>query len=607
MFSEDTFIDLLFSSYDKENANLIDANITKEILVTGYVEKELYLRRFLPKYCDNGLEVAKAHNDGFIHLHDLNYALTRANCLQHPIDLVFKYGLKALSCVSKPANHLSSALSHVVNAIAISQGHQCGGQAVSLFNVFLAPYASGLSYDQIKQAIQSFIFQLNQINPSRGFQSAFSSINCELHIPDFLANETVDYGPQKGNCFGDFEEEARLILHAILDVLLEKDADGKPHLFPNTIIQIRDNVTEDDELLHKVIKCNLETNNTYYLNMIQYGKNLATAMGCRTWLDDTFTGNFEHDVLGCGNFEYGTINLPRVAFLHLQTGRPIEEILREAIELIYKGLLVRRRIIWQRFLNGEYPFYTAYYEENRGYYYNISLTTMSIGFIGMYEFLQIMQWDPKERIKVYDVLTQALNELKQKTYEEIAEELGVQYKSPVEEYTRPSLIATPAEGCAYRLRMKDNEMFGRKMVARLVGNDNPYYVNSDHWPEWNQVHVMKKVKYEELSHMYCNGGNISHLWLTDAVDSFDYEQLAKFVINTCHKTKLRYFSFNPVIVYCKECKKTYIGSQHDVNCKFCNSPNITFYSKITGYVSETSRWNPGKRAELKNRKSVLLD
>ena len=169
------------------------------------------------------------------------------------------------------------------------------------------------------------------------------------------------------------------------------------------------------------------------------------------------------------------------------------------------------------------------------------------------------------------------------------------------------MIATPAEGCSYRLRMKDNEIFGRKMVTRLIGNDNPYYVNSDHWPEWKQTHVMNKIKYEELGHMYSNGGNISHLWLTDATDKIDYSQLAKFVLNTCQKTQLRYFSFNPVIIYCRECKKTYIGSQHDVNCKYCNSPNITSYSKVTGYVSETSRWNPGKRAELKNRKSILLE
>ena len=293
--------------------------------------------------------------------------------------------------------------------------------------------------------------------------------------------------------------------------------------------------------------------------------------------------------------------------MHLQSGKPIEEILREAVELIYKGLLVRRRIIWQRFLANEYPFFTSYYEEGRGFYYNIPYTTMSVGFIGMYEFLKILQWDPKERVKVYEVLTQTLSELKQKTYEEIAEELKVDYKSPVEEYTRPSLIATPAEGCAYRLRMKDNEQFGRKMIARLVGNDYPYYVNSDHLPEWEQVLVVKKIKYEEMGHQYCNGGNISHLWLTDEINSIDYNQLAQFVVNTCQKTKLRYFSFNPVIIYCKDCKRTYIGNQNEINCKFCGSPKVTAYSKVTGYISAVERWNPGKRAEFKNRRSVLFD
>jgi ribonucleoside-triphosphate reductase len=607
VFNTESFINLLFSPYDKENANLIDANITKEILLTGYIEKELYLKHFLPKYCEDGIKVAQAHESGLIHLHDLNYALTRANCLQHPVDLVFKYGLKALSCVSKPAMHLQTALSHIVNAIAISQGHQCGGQSVSLFNVLFAPYAAGLSYDEIKQALQSFVFQLNQINPSRGFQSAFSSVGCEYHIPSFLANETIEYGPQKGNVFGDFEEESRLILQALVETLMEKDATGKPFLFPNTITNIRENVSADDELLHKVIQCNLETNNTYYLNAIQYGKNLANSMGCRTWLDDTFTGNYLTDTMGCGNFEYGTINLPRVALLHLQTGKPIEEILREAVELIYKGLLVRRRIIWQRFNNGEYPFYTAYHEEGRGYYYNISYTTMSVGFIGMYEFLQMLQLTENDRIKVYEILTQTLNELKQKSYEDIAVELKVDYNSPVEEYTRPSLIATPAEGCSYRLRMKDNEIFGRKMITRLIDNDHSYYVNSDHLPEWKQTHVMNKIKYEELGHQYCNGGNISHLWLTDDVKSVDYNQLAKFIVNTCQKTKLRYFSFNPVIIYCNECKQTYIGSSDEVNCKFCSSPNITAYSKVTGYVSAVDRWNVGKKNEFHNRKSILFD
>ena len=266
-------INELCTSYDRENANLTTSNTTSEKEIVSHILKQ-YAMEVLPK------NVSKAHINKDIHIHDLDFFRTRANCLNNPYEMIFMYGLESITCSSRPAKHFQVAINQILKGLSLSQSHLAGGQGFPLFNVLLAPFASGLSYEEIKQGIQHFIYEANQINASRGYQVPFSNINCEYHIPKFLENETIKYSCNKGNLFGDYEDESRQILRALCDIFNEKDANGKPFLFPNFITVVRNDLDKDDELLQKVIETNLITGNGYFINMLKYGKKLATAMGC---------------------------------------------------------------------------------------------------------------------------------------------------------------------------------------------------------------------------------------------------------------------------------------------------------------------------------------
>lgn len=72
---------------------------------------------------------------------------------------------------SKPAKHLRPALGQLVNFFYTLQGEAAGAIAVSSFDTFLAPFIryDRLSYAQVKQAMQEFMFNCNV--PTRvGFQ-----------------------------------------------------------------------------------------------------------------------------------------------------------------------------------------------------------------------------------------------------------------------------------------------------------------------------------------------------------------------------------------------------------------------------------------------------
>ena len=97
---------------------------------------------------------------------------------------------------------------------------------MSLWNVFVAPFAVGLPYEKIKQSVEMLIFNLNMAYAARGGQVPFTSIGLEFTVPDFLKNEPA-YGPggKIVGVYGDFEKEVRLLQKAFTEALIKGDSD----------------------------------------------------------------------------------------------------------------------------------------------------------------------------------------------------------------------------------------------------------------------------------------------------------------------------------------------------------------------------------------------
>lgn len=269
----------LINNGDNSNANL---SFSPEMVVQYTYEavaKE-YNLSIMPKQC------RKAYLDGFIHHHDLHGAILKPNCLNHNIRFYAKNGLKIdgkgeSGAVAKPAKSLEVLLNHMLQAFMAGACVLTGGQAFTNFNTFLAPFAKGRSYSEIKQAIQGFIFNCNMSLVARGGQVLFSSIGLDLSMPDVLKDiPAVCPGNVIIGTYKDYMDEFDLIFRAVCEVLDEKDGQGAYFRFPNTLFSIRDGdldeYTGNCKLLHE-----LGANNPtiYYVNCTDAER---TVMGALT-------------------------------------------------------------------------------------------------------------------------------------------------------------------------------------------------------------------------------------------------------------------------------------------------------------------------------------
>lgn len=272
----------LIRSHNCDNANLTRNPETVHKFAADRVFKE-YALMCLPK------ELATAHNRGNLHQHDLEYFPARPlNCLQHDLRWFIKEGLKVdgtgdHTSVAGPPNQLATLMNHIGEIMLAGQQNCSGGQSASLWNVFAAPFVEGMKYENLLQCVQMLVFNLNMAYSNRGGQVPFTSLNTEFTVPNFLKEETA-YGPggKTVGTYEDYEEETRLLNRAFTEIMLQGDAIGKPHLFPNSIWVLRDEMMnkEFEEDLLKVHELSSKFSIPYFLNNLPdwTGEN-SNAMG----------------------------------------------------------------------------------------------------------------------------------------------------------------------------------------------------------------------------------------------------------------------------------------------------------------------------------------
>jgi anaerobic ribonucleoside-triphosphate reductase/intein/homing endonuclease len=204
-------------------------------------------------------KLADLHLNGDIHIHDLEYFGTRPFCQDHDLRYFFYYGLMpdgiGTQCsVAKPAKNAEVAILHAVKAMGSAQTNFAGGQGLYNFLTFFAPYFEHKSENEIAQLMQMFIYEMMQMMTARGGQSVFSSVQLSpgvsklwKNIPIVYAGKVWDGKQAPLRTYGEFEREVRLGFKAMMDVMLEGDAWGKPFSFPKPEISIEPEFMEEDE------------------------------------------------------------------------------------------------------------------------------------------------------------------------------------------------------------------------------------------------------------------------------------------------------------------------------------------------------------------------
>jgi ribonucleoside-triphosphate reductase len=158
----------------QENANLQDNAETSHKKKADKICKEQYLLLLPPKLAD-------AHLSGDLHIHDFEYFGTRGFCQDWDLRYFFYYGLMpdgsgTKASVAGPAKKAEVAILHAVKILGIAQINFAGGQGFFNFLTFIAPYLEGLSYEEIEQLMQMFVYEMTQMQVARGGQLVFSSV-----------------------------------------------------------------------------------------------------------------------------------------------------------------------------------------------------------------------------------------------------------------------------------------------------------------------------------------------------------------------------------------------------------------------------------------------
>lgn len=574
-------VDNLIQNGNRDNANMSYNPETLHKYTADSSLKRYALMRLLPGH------VSELHLNGDIHIHDLEYFAYRPlNCLQHDLRFIIRNGLKVdgdglHTSASRPAKNIETLVNHSGQLLGASQINMSGGQGLSLFNTFFAPYARGLSYERIKQAMQMWVFNQNMSYVSRGGQSVFSTVGLDFDIPGWLKEETA-YGPGGTICgtYGEYEEEAQTILRAFTEVMMEGDGYGKPHLFPNTIYYLRDSSFDYPELLELVHELSAKFSIPYFAKEVDNG-GAHNVMGCRTRLNTNWTGDPDIDTLRTGNLAYVSLNLPRYAL-----GGDFWKSLDEAMEAAAEALLLRRQHAEKLLKLGLMKFLTQKdIEGDNSEYYRIDNATLSFGVVGLSDALSVLYGtditNNRARKHGHEIM-RYIND----TIKNLSEETGYRW----------TVLSSPAESTAGKFATEDKRRYPSRAPIHGV-RGGYYYTNGCSVDVESDANIIQRIQCENNFHGQTGGGHIFNGFLGESwSDPKALESLTKKIYKN---SNLGFWAYSGAYSICHKEMKMIHGAYEE--CPDCGS-TTDMYSRITGYMQRIGGWNNHKKAEFEDRK-----
>ena len=546
-------------------------------------------------------EIREAHRSGDLHIHDLR--LLAAYCVGWDLQDLIRSGFRGArgKVETAPPKHFGSALGQIVNFFYTLQGEAAGAQAFSNFDTLLAPFIAydGLSYDQVKQALQSFIFNLNV--PTRvGFSTPFTNLSFDLKPPATLAHESVIIGGEiREEFYGDFQKETDMLNRAFLEVLCEGDAKGRVFTFPIPTYNITPDFDWESENLRLLWQVTAKYGIPYFANFVNspLSPDDARSMCCRLRLDTRELrqrggGLFGSDPL-TGSIGVVTINMPRLG--HLAGNE--EEFLTQLDGLmdIARDSLERKRKVLEQFTENDLYPYSKFYLRNikrrfDQYWHNHFAT---IGLVGMNEACMHLLGHDIGTNEGQAFASTVLGHMRVRL-QEFQEETGHQY----------NLEATPAEGTSYRLARLDRERFPEMFAVPqnpATGSEEPYYTNSTQLPVDYTHDVFEALDLQDDLQAQYTGGTVMHVYLGESVA--DPEAVKAFVRTVCQNYRLPYFTLTPTFSVCPV--HGYLPGERPT-CDRCFS-KTEVYSRIVGYLRPVDQWNDGKQAEFRLRNVYRID
>ena len=536
-------------------------------------------------------EIANAHRNCDFHLHDLS--MLTGYCAGWSLKQLIQQGLGIPGKInSSPASHLSTLCNQMVNFLGIMQNEWAGAQAFSSFDTYLAPFVKvdNLTYKEVKQCIQSFIFGVN--TPSRwGTQAPFSNITLDWTVPaDLKDMPAIVGGKEQDFKYKDCQKEMDMVNKAFIEIMIEGDANGRGFQYPIPTYSItRDfdwTPTENNKLLFEMTA---KYGTPYFSNYINSDMEPSDvrSMCCRLRLDlrelRKKSGGFFGSGESTGSVGVVTINMPRIAYLASDEADFYKR-LDKLMDLAARSLKIKRTVITKLLNEGLYP-YTKYYLGTFDNHFS------TIGLVGMNEVGLNANWIRCDMTheKCQQFTKDVLNHMRERL-SDYQEQYGDLY----------NLEATPAESTSYRLAKHDKEQFPDIITANEKSGV-PYYTNSSHLPVSYTDDIFSALDIQDELQTLYTSGTVFHAFLGEKLPT--WEAAAKLVRTIAENYKLPYYTISPTYSVCKN--HGYLEGEQFV-CPQCGE-NAEVYSRITGYYRPVQNWNNGKTQEYKDRKEYNVE
>ncbi len=609
----------------KENANLQPNPETVHKKKADRLSKEQYLLLMDPK-------LSTAHHQGDIHIHTLEYFGTRPFCQDWDLRYFLYYGLLPdgkgyQSSVAGPAKQPEVAILHSVKILAAGQTNFSGGQGFMYYTMFLAPFMRGLNYKQIKQLAQMMFYELTQTYVTRGGQLVFSNIQLPMGVPKIWRDVPVVMRGRVGpDTYGDYEDEVQQFFRAINEVALEGDYWGKPFNFPKNENYVSPEFfkPEYDDLWLLVHEAVSKFGAPYFDNMLPayrgYGNGISCYQCCAYQFANTpeTDEHFEEKLwfqdgmhFSMGGWQVVSLNMPRLAYRANGDYDKLLAAAKENMRLAMGVFEAKRRWMDKTIGSGMVPFATQTPRDPRTGQKGPPAVDFSelvnvIGVVGINEMVQyftgsqLHEADDAVRLAVRLLLD--LEKFRK----------GLEMRSG----WKVMLARTPAESTAQTFAVADYLNPGYKSMAREMvkgdvsqingaprNRDLPiYYTNGTHTYVGAKVPLGKRIDIEHKFFPILSGGNIFHAWIGESAS--DPEALYKLTQRICRNSQIGYFSYTKDLTVCSQCQTTAAGMLS--KCPTCGSENVRWWSRITGYYTDVTGWNEGKRQELMDRYRVTV-
>lgn len=595
---------------ENSNKNAVVAS-TQRDLIAGEVSKDLTKRMLLPE------KISKAHEDGILHFHDMDYFLQPIfNCCLINIKDMLDNGTVMNKKLVESPKSFQVACTVMTQIIAAIASGQYGGQSVEIKHLgkylrkskekfekeiretccdevsedVIEKLVAKRLKEELKSGVQTIQYQINTLMTTNG-QSPFVTL--------FLNLEEND----------PYIEENAMIIEEIIRQRYEgiKNEQGVyiTPAFPKLVYVLHEhnNLTggKYDYLTKLAVKCSSKRLYPDYISAKKmkenYEGNVFSPMGCRSFLSPwkDKEGNYKFD----GRFNQGvvSINLPQIGIIASGDEDTFWKLLDERLELCKEALMCRHYALlgttadvspihWMyggiaRLKHGE-----TIDELLKGGY-----STLSLGYIGLYEVTKLMKGVSHTDSVGHEFAVRVMKKLREAT-DKWKAETGLGF----------ALYGTPAESLCYRFARIDKEKYGD--IKDIT--DKGFYTNSYHVDVREHIDAFSKLAFESEFQAISSGGAISYIEIPNMTKNLDaLEDIVKFIYDN-----IQYAEFNTKSDYCHVCGFTgeiTINDKNEWECPNCGNKdhdkmNVT--RRTCGYLGENF-WNAGKTKEIKLRVTHL--